>query len=321
MFSKIFNDFIDVKRKEKRTPVKKLKKLGTEKIGYVETTPVVFNSRLLRFEWVRSKRWRGGSSEERKTGYYHFVDMETDEEVGAPFAHGNAFGCCFEENGKMWVHGVGGNGEPCNYIDVYYSTDLVTWESKRALTLPEGYKIYNTSVCRGEDGYVMVIEIDGPRDIVGEPFTIVFAKSDNLLDWELLPMDKYVFYKESYSACPSIRYIDGMYYIVYLEALPFYSFAPYVVRTRDLLNFEVGFNGPFMMFSDEDKKVRCPERFTKEELLYINSCINTNNSDVDFCEYEGKTVITYSWGNQLGREFLALAEYDGSLEELLKSYF
>ena len=33
------------------------------------------------------------------------------------------------------------------------------------------------------------------------------------------------------------------------------------------------------------------------------------------CYYGGKTVITYSWGNQLGKEFLALAEYDGTEEE------
>ena len=35
----------------------------------------------------------------------------------------------------------------------------------------------------------------------------------------------------------------------------------------------------------------------------------------------GKTLITYSWGNQYGKEFLALAEYDGSSEEFLKSFF
>ncbi len=317
----LFNDFIGVKRKSRRAPAKKLKKLGTVKIGFVETTPVVFNERLLRFEWVRSKKWKSGSSDHREMGYYHFVDMETEQETGAPFAHGNAFGCCYAENGVMYAHGVGGNGAPCNYIDVFWSRDLINWQTQRALTLPEGYRIYNTSVCKDSDGYLMVIEVDGPREIVGEPFTIVFAKSHDLLNWELMPMDKYAFYKESYSACPSVRYIDGMYYIVYLEALPFYSFAPYVVRTRDFVEFEVGFNGPFMMFDENDKKIIYPENFTPEELEYINTCIDTNNSDVDFCEWCGKTVITYSWGNQLGCEFLALAEYNGTLEELLKSYF
>ena len=74
-------------------------------------------------------------------------------------------------------------------------------------------------------------------------------------------------------------------------------------------------------FGNEDRQVIHPERFSAEELDSIKTGPNGNNSDVDFCEYHGKTYITYSWGNQLGNEFLALAEYDGSLEDFLKSYF
>ena len=143
--------------------------------------------------------------------------METEKEIGKPFAFGNAFGCAYEENGVMYVHGVGGNGAPegCNYIDVYYSTDLCEWKTQRAITLPECLHIYNTSVCKDADGYIMAIEVNGPREIIGERFTVVFARSKDLLDWTLMPIDKYIFYKERYSACPSIRYFDGMYYMVF----------------------------------------------------------------------------------------------------------
>jgi hypothetical protein len=48
---------------------------------------------------------------------------------------------------------------------------------------------------------------------------------------------------------------------------------------------------------------------------------DVNNSDVDLCEFQGKTVIYYSWGNQQGKEFLAEAVYEGALEGLLRSYF
>jgi hypothetical protein len=112
-----------------------------------------------------------------------------------------------------------------------------------------------------------------------------------------------------------------MYYIVYLEGLPFYRWTPYIVRAHDLLEFEVGILNPFMLFGDEDRQLFHPEFFSKEEIESIKNSPNCNNSDVDFCEHLGKTYITYSWGNQLGNEFLALAEYDGSLEELLKSFF
>jgi hypothetical protein len=32
---------------------------------------------------------------------------------------------------------------------------------------------------------------------------------------------------------------------------------------------------------------------------------NLNNSDMDVCEFKGKTIIYSSWGNQQGTEFLA----------------
>ena len=317
----MFKEYASHFSKDVTIPGKRLKKLGTQKISTVEATPVVWQGRLLRFEWVRSNKWAAGKNDHRELGYYHFVDMETEQEVGAPFAYGNAFGCCYEENGVMYAHGVGNNGDPCNFIDVYYSKDLVNWETKKALTIPEELSIFNTSVCKDEDGYTMAIEIDGPKEIVGEKYTIIFAKSKNLLDWELLPIDKYIYYKESYSACPSIRYFDGQYYMVYLESLPFLRWTPYIVRTPDLLNYEVAVINPFMMFDDDDKKIIHPERFTDEEIKYIKESVDCNNSDVDFCEFEGKTCILYSWGNQRGKEFLGVAEYDGGLEEFLKSYF
>ncbi len=317
----MFNDFLQELKKQDCPHPKKMIKHGTIAVGVVESTPVVWQDRLLRFEWVRSDAWAQGNHQSRDVGHYHFVDMETDEEVGDPFAFGNAFGCAYEENGVMYAHGVGGNGAPCHHIDVYWSTDLCQWQTQRAITLPDEFNIYNTSVCKDDKGYLMTIEVSGPAETIGEPFTIVFARSTDLLNWELLPMDTYMFYKEHYSACPSIRYFDGMYYMVYLEMLPFYRCAPYIVRSADLIEFEVALLNPFMMFSDEDRVLVHPERFTDEQKEMIRTAMDNNNSDVDFCEYHGKTYILYSWGNQLGKEFLALAEYDGPLDEFLKSFF
>jgi hypothetical protein len=49
--------------------------------------------------------------------------------------------------------------------------------------------------------------------------------------------------------------------------------------------------------------------------------VDLNNSDVDFCEFGGGTVITYSRGNQQGTEFLAEAVYNGTLVSFLKGFF
>ena len=68
-------------------------------------------------------------------------------------------------------------------------------------------------------------------------------------------------------------------------------------------------------------KILWNEAGCSNELDYIEHAVNCSNSDFDMCEIEGKTIITYSWGNQYGKEFLALAEYDGSNAEFLKSFF
>ena len=46
-----------------------------------------------------------------------------------------------------------------------------------------------------------------------------------------------------------------------------------------------------------------------------------NNSDIDFCEFNGRVIINYSWGNQHGKEFLAEAIYEGTLKQFLKGWF
>ena len=43
--------------------------------------------------------------------------------------------------------------------------------------------------------------------------------------------------------------------------------------------------------------------------------------DIDFCEYQGRLVINYSWGNQQGVEFLAEAAFDGTLDQFLTGWF
>lgn len=298
---------------------KRLKKLGTVKINTVETTPVVWQDRLLRFEWVRNKNWGASGGVERSVGCYQFVDMENEQTVCA-FAEDHSFGCCYAENGKMYVVGVRGEGGG-SVLDLFVSEDLQSWESREVLTFPEGISLFNTSLCKGDGRYILAIEIGGSHEAVGRPFTCVFAESDDLLHFRMLDMMEYSYSRERYTACPCIRFADGFYYMIYLEGAPCHRWLPYIVRSKDLKEFELGLTNPVMWHSDEDKQILCPERFTPEELDYIEHAVNCNNSDFDLCEYQGKTIITYSWGNQLGKEFLALAEYEGSPEEFLKSFF
>ena len=62
-------------------------------------------------------------------------------------------------------------------------------------------------------------------------------------------------------------------------------------------------------------------KLTIQQREIVKNAQNLNNSDIDFCEYKGRTIITYSWGNQRGTEFLAEAFYEGTVESFLRGFF
>jgi hypothetical protein len=290
-----------------------IKKLGTIDCDMVETTPVVFHDRLYRFEYVRN------NYEPNKTGdsYFRFIDVETGEATSA-FAAGYHLGSAYIEGDTAYVYGVNiWDGER---IQVFWSKDLKNWSDKPALVL-QGWGIFNTSVCKGKDGkYIMAFEIGRPPEETGAAFTNRFAESDDLLNWKLTPSE-YVYSKDRYTACPALRYLDdGYYYMIYLEAKPGPSYVPYIVRSKDLINWEISTLNPVMQFSDDDKSIANP-KLNSDQRKRITEAININNSDVDLCEFNGKVIIYYSWGNQQGIEHLAEAVYDGTLESFLTSFF
>jgi alpha-L-fucosidase len=286
-------------------------KLGTIDLLMVETTPVVFKDRLYRFEYVR-ENYHGN-----KTGAssFCFVDVATGKATPA-FAKGQHLGCSFVDGDTVYAFGVDKwNGSK---ISVFRSKDLEKWESKLALAIP-GWGLFNTSVCKADGRYVMAIEVGEPKEIVGVPFTMFFAESRDLLTWKLLPLDC-VYSKEKYTACPALRYLDGFFYMIYLEARPGPTYETHIVRSRDLKRWESSRLNPVLAFSEEDKRIANP-KLTPEQRKAIAQAKDINNSDVDLCEFKGRTIIYYSWGNQQGTEFLAEAVFDGTLAEFLKGWF
>ena len=77
---------------------------------------------------------------------------------------------------------------------------------------------------------------------------------------------------------------------------------------------------PILKASPDDKRIANP-RLTADQRTKIARAVDLNNSDVDLCEFRGKTVISYSWGNQQGIEFLAEAVFDGPLAGFFKVFF
>ena len=292
-------------------------KLGTIECDLVEATPVVFRDRLYRFEYVRDKYYKPNTTGD---SYFRFVDCDSGAYTPG-FARGFHLGSAHVEGDTAYAYGVTKWDEPT--IHVFWSDDLEHWSSQPALHM-DGWGLFNTSVCAGPDRYVMAFEVGRPEDVVGTPFTIYFAESDELVNWRFMGMD-HVYSKDRYTACPTIRYHDGFYYMLYLECLrksegAEAEFEEYLVRTPDFLRWQLSPLNPVIRASDEDRQIHNPA-LTGAQRERIAGAHNINNSDIDLCEHAGRVVITYSWGNQVGIEHLAEATFDGTLAEFLEGFF
>jgi hypothetical protein len=288
-----------------------IKKHGTIDLLMVDTTPVVFKDRLYRFEYVRENY----HANQTGASYFRFIDVATGNASPA-FAKGKHLGCAFVDSDTIYAYGVEKWGG--SKITVFWSKDMEKWEMRLALHLPS-WELFNTSVCKADGRYVMAIELGGPKEVVGVPFTIFFAESKDLLTWKLLPLEC-VYSKEKYTACPALRYLGDYFYMLYLETRPGPTYETFIVRSKDLKRWESSRLNPVLAFSDEDKTIANP-KLTADQRKAIAQAKDLNNSDMDLCEFRGKTIIYYSWGNQQGKEFLAEAVYDGTLADFLRSFF
>lgn len=227
-----------------------IKKFGTIDSDLVETSPVVFKGRLYRFEYVRTKY------EHNKTGdsYLRFIDHESGKATPS-FGKGFHLGSAFVSNNTAYVTAVDSWGG--EHITMFVSSDLIDWEQRSVLDL-HGYKIYNTSLCKADDQYVLMYEIGDPVEEAGQRFTGRFAISKDLINWEVTPPEcNYA--KDRYTAPHALRYLNGYYYDFYLEAKGDYeTYETYVVRSRDLIHWESSLQNPVLKASDEDKKIANP---------------------------------------------------------------
>ncbi len=288
-----------------------LRKQGSIDVDLVETTPIVLGGKLWRFEWVRHGAGQPYYGNTRGTNYFRFRDPASGD-VTEPFADGHEFGSAFVQGDTVYVTGTLGRGQ----VNVFASRDLKAWETWTAI--PAGrFGIFNTSICKAENDFVLMFEIDKPAEEAGKAFTARFTRSKDLRTWTLTdPECQYS--KDRYTAPHCLRWLDGWFYDFYLENHNGYEMR--VVRSRDLIQWQPSPLNPVLAASQEDKLIANP-KLNDAQRSRIANAVNLNNSDIDFCEFQGRMIIHYSWGNQQGIEHIAEAHYDGNEAQFLRGWY
>ncbi len=308
----------------KRPPIRKLGTISCNNI--VETTPIVWKGELYRFEVVRRRSFTAATAtanwrELEDPPCLRFVHVRTDTPT-ALFADDHTFGFPYAVGDTMYVVTGVGKDWGADTLDFFRSKDLVHWEKYACLPLP-GYRIYNMNIAPMGDTHYLMIEISQPVEEAGEyPYTFRFLTSRDMTHWELTAPEC-VFQKDRYSGSPALYTLPGdpYFYVLYLEAYPGYRFANSIARSRDLIRWEYSPINPVLMYDEaEDKKIASPF-LTPADRKRIAEALDTNNSDMEVCEYLGRTVIYYSWGDQRGTEFLAEACCELPLKDFLTAWF
>jgi hypothetical protein len=145
-----------------------------------------------------------------------------------------------------------------------------------------------------------------------------FAESTDLRNWKVV--EGAAMGRDRYTGAPMLRYFGGWYYYFHLEGNYRKGFKTMVARSRDLKDWEFS---PHVVLDYDvaDRKIHPAGRFNAKELAEIASAVNINASDLDMCEFGGRLVCFYSWGNQRGKEYSALAEADCTEREFCESFF
>lgn len=299
-----------------RGPIR-LTKCGTYDIFIVEANPVVFNGRLLMMEYIRysrpDKRYRFNDTGD---SYFRFRDMADMKSFTPPFGKGLHMGNAFVAGNRVIVTAVRKWGG--SLIVQLESTDLVHWSEPRVILENPLWEAFNTSLCRAGDRYVLGFELGKPAEIVGVPYTMFFAESTDLKRWKVVENARMG--ADIYTGAPMLRHFSEWFYFFHLEGSYEDGFRTRVMRSKDLVYW---MRSPAVVLDYDpwDKLIHPRASFTPAERAEIAAAVDFNASDLDMCEWQGKLFCFYSWGDQRGHEYSALATADCTEREFCESFF
>ncbi len=262
----------------------------------MENTPVVFHGKPL-LVLNRRDDTKNNTNDYTKSMYLYIQDLATGQEI-ARFGSGHSFVSAFVNGPEMHVFASeGSNHDWFQSIDHFSSTDLKTWKQEPAVPREGAEHLFNCSVCRDGESYLMAYESNQPVT-----FCFKFARSKDLSHWAKLPGLIFTGEKHEYSACPVIRYFKPYYYVIYLHAaIPGHKgWVSFLARSKDLATWELSAKNP---------------------ILEAGPGEGINNSDVDLFEWEGNTYLYYATGDQATWGSVRVAMYPGPMQSFYESYF
>lgn len=250
----------------------------------MEGAPVVFKGKLL---YVISNRFR--TSKESLEFY------DENRNLVAQFESQTDLISALVYNDELYIFGTKGRKE----IEYIKTKDLINFDMPvTVLAAKPSVDIFNTSVAVDSTGFVLAYETCEPGTVC---FNTRFLRSTDLIIWTDTGE---LFAPTYYAACPTIRYLDGFYYLFYL-GYDGEVYETFIRRSTDLINWS-------------DAKIVLTPRDNKD-------LRSINNSDLDFIEYNGQVIIQYVEGNQAnepnGWSNIRGAIYPGSEAKFLLSFF
>lgn len=220
----------------------------------------------------------------------------------AELAWSLALGCVLVDDGSIYVFGTTSTASAGNSIK-RKQIDPATWDwtgsEINVYTAPSNVKIYNTSATKGPDKYILAYETNE-----GVPFSLRFLQSTDLENWSAIGA---LCHGNFYSACPTVRYADDGYYILAYMWNNAGTYETAIARTNNFSTIQT-FQGNASYTA-------------YQQLLSPDAQEGNNNSDIDFCEWDGKVYFTYLTGNQSSWARPNDAWYDGTLIDFYREWW
>ena len=214
---------------------------GGNASGCDETTPIMWHGALVMVE-------RHSNFRVRRQAFGPL--NQTDNNVmidGVPGSAGIAFASAIVVENTLWIFGTNNNaafgGKPRTQVHTFWSSDPPlapdSWKHSIILQLPSNgtappgsymvpwWTAFNTSPTKGElngkETFVLAIELGSPASLIGHRFTSVFARCDVCAStgdlsggWRIISPEQHIYRKDRYSACPTLRWYDGWFYLITL---------------------------------------------------------------------------------------------------------